>query len=296
MRNAPAQKDGDQRQNLIHGRHPRWWRHPGAVKPPSSGNASDEYTPNRGPNGRCGAGPVLVVGRRALTHNPRPMAKCFETWTVLPHGPLEKLNENLWRIEGTMPDGKTKRVMTIARMKDGRLVIHNAIALEPALQAEIEAFGTPACIVVPNLLSPPGREDLQRPLPGGECLRPGESTQERRKTRSGGRRLRSCAQRRHRAPLPSRWVQRERRSARGEVLRRRDRRVQRHHLQHAQIERRRRVLLGADRSAVRARFSRWLLVKDKGAFMRHVNSWVKPDLKRIIVGHGPMLPTAQPTR
>jgi hypothetical protein len=78
------------------------------------------------------------------------MAKCFETWTVLPHGPIEKLSENLWRVEGTMNDGKIKRVMTIARMKDGRLVVHNAIALEPELQAEIEAFGTPAAIVVPN--------------------------------------------------------------------------------------------------------------------------------------------------
>src|SRR5687767_5016314 len=55
------------------------------------------------------AAPWLII-RRA-------MAKCFESWTVLPHGPLEKLSENLWRVEGTMPDGTTKRVMTIARMK-----------------------------------------------------------------------------------------------------------------------------------------------------------------------------------
>jgi hypothetical protein len=37
------------------------------------------------------------------------------------------------------------------------------------------------------------------------------------------------------------------------------------------------------------RFSRWLLIKDKGAFTRHVNSWAKPDLKRVILSHGPML-------
>ena len=92
---------------------------------------------------------ALWDGYRSLII-PAAMAKCFETWTVLPHGPLEKLSENLWRLEGTMPNGNTKRIMTIARMKDGRLVIHNAIALEPALQSEIEAFGTPASIVVPN--------------------------------------------------------------------------------------------------------------------------------------------------
>jgi hypothetical protein len=37
------------------------------------------------------------------------------------------------------------------------------------------------------------------------------------------------------------------------------------------------------------RFSRWLLVKDKGAFARHVNSWAKPDLARVIVSHGKMV-------
>jgi hypothetical protein len=78
------------------------------------------------------------------------MAKAFQTWTVLPHRELEKLSENLWSVEGTMPDPKVKRVMTIARLKDGRLMIHNAIALEEPLMQEIERFGTPAVIVVPN--------------------------------------------------------------------------------------------------------------------------------------------------
>jgi hypothetical protein len=78
------------------------------------------------------------------------MAKAFDTWTVLPHSPLEKLTENVWRVEGTMLDGKTRRVMTLARMRDGRIVIHNGIALEEPLMKEIEAWGTPAVIVVPN--------------------------------------------------------------------------------------------------------------------------------------------------
>ena len=78
------------------------------------------------------------------------MAKGFTEWTILPHGPLEKLAENLWRIEGTMPDGTNKRVMMLARLADGRLLIHNAIALEEPLMAEITGFGTPAAILVPN--------------------------------------------------------------------------------------------------------------------------------------------------
>jgi hypothetical protein len=78
------------------------------------------------------------------------MPKANESWIVLPHRPLEKLAENLWRVEGDLPQGGGTRVMTIARLGDGRLVIHNAIALEESLMAEIEAFGTPSAIVVPN--------------------------------------------------------------------------------------------------------------------------------------------------
>jgi hypothetical protein len=78
------------------------------------------------------------------------MAKAFTQWTLLPHGPLEKLADNLWRLEGTMPNGKTRRVMTLARLTDGRVLIHNAIALEEHLMNEITAWGAPAAILVPN--------------------------------------------------------------------------------------------------------------------------------------------------
>jgi hypothetical protein len=78
------------------------------------------------------------------------MPKAFEKWTVLPHGKIEKLEENLWRVEGTLPGGGPPRVMTVARLGDGRLVIHGAIALDDAEMKELEAFGTPAYLVVPN--------------------------------------------------------------------------------------------------------------------------------------------------
>jgi hypothetical protein len=74
----------------------------------------------------------------------------FTTWTVLPHKPIEKLTENLWRVSGTMPDGRTQRQMAVARMQDGTLIVHNAIALEPPEMAELEAWGTPAVLFVPN--------------------------------------------------------------------------------------------------------------------------------------------------
>jgi hypothetical protein len=78
------------------------------------------------------------------------MPKAFETWQVFPHRPLEKLEPNLWRVEGDLPGTNGTRVMTIARLKDGSLVIHNGIALEEELMKEIEAFGAPTLLVVPN--------------------------------------------------------------------------------------------------------------------------------------------------
>jgi len=78
------------------------------------------------------------------------MPACFDTWTVLPHDPLEKLESNLWHVEGQMPDPKVRRHMTLARMRDGRVVVHNAIALGDGLMKELEAWGTPAFILVPN--------------------------------------------------------------------------------------------------------------------------------------------------
>ncbi|HVU04656.1 MAG TPA: hypothetical protein VHE30_23035 [Polyangiaceae bacterium] len=78
------------------------------------------------------------------------MPKAFDTWQVFPHRPLERLTENLWRVEGDLPGGQGTRVMTIAKLADGRLVVHNAIALEEDLMKEIDAFGTVSAIVVPN--------------------------------------------------------------------------------------------------------------------------------------------------
>lgn len=75
---------------------------------------------------------------------------CFTEWTVLPHKELQKLEDNLWMVHGTLPKPGMQRSMTLARRRDGRLVIHNAIALEEPLMKEIEAWGTPAFIVVPN--------------------------------------------------------------------------------------------------------------------------------------------------
>jgi len=71
-------------------------------------------------------------------------------WRVLEHGPLERLEDNLWRVEGALPNMALRRVMTVVRMADGRLVIHSAIALPDELMAQIEAWGRPSYLLVPN--------------------------------------------------------------------------------------------------------------------------------------------------
>ena len=71
-------------------------------------------------------------------------------WKVLPHGKLEKLGPNFWRVEGDLPNGPLKRVMTIVKRANGGLVIHNAICMDDAEMKEIEALGAPEILVVPN--------------------------------------------------------------------------------------------------------------------------------------------------
>jgi hypothetical protein len=71
-------------------------------------------------------------------------------WTVLSNGPLESLEPNLRVVEGRLPRGHIPRRMTVARLRDGGLVFHNAVPLaEPEMQA-LESWGTPAILFVPT--------------------------------------------------------------------------------------------------------------------------------------------------
>ena len=81
------------------------------------------------------------------------MAKPFSEWTVLPHGKLIKIDENLLSVTGLLhmpPMGEVERRMTVARLKDGRAVVYSAIALGEAEMSQLEAFGEPAFLIVPN--------------------------------------------------------------------------------------------------------------------------------------------------
>jgi hypothetical protein len=78
------------------------------------------------------------------------MASAHTDWKVLGHEPIVKLAENLWWVRGNVPGMTLKRTMTVARLSSGGLVIHSAIALDAASMRELEAFGTPKYLLVPN--------------------------------------------------------------------------------------------------------------------------------------------------
>jgi hypothetical protein len=71
---------------------------------------------------------------------------------VLPHGPIEKLADNLYTVVGRlrMPLGETTRRMTIARLASGGLAIYSAIALDEPEMARLESFGHPEFLIVPS--------------------------------------------------------------------------------------------------------------------------------------------------
>jgi len=78
------------------------------------------------------------------------MPRAFDKWTVLPHRAIEKISNNIWRVEGDLAGIALKRVMVVVKLGDGRLLLHNPIALGPDAMGELEAWGAPAYLVVPN--------------------------------------------------------------------------------------------------------------------------------------------------
>jgi len=66
------------------------------------------------------------------------MPKPPRPWTVLPHGPLERLEENLYAIEGAVPGiPGLRRRMAIVRRADGGLLFFNAVPVGEEALARI---------------------------------------------------------------------------------------------------------------------------------------------------------------
>jgi hypothetical protein len=75
-----------------------------------------------------------------------------EDWDshVLPHGGLVQLSSRLWVVTGSLASGPLPRNMIVYRLNAGGLLIHSAVALNPAGMAALEELGRPQILIVPN--------------------------------------------------------------------------------------------------------------------------------------------------
>jgi|SRR5579859_3725681 len=78
------------------------------------------------------------------------MPKPPRPWTVTPHDPIEKIDDNLWAVESPVPGVPIRRRMCIIKRSDGQLLFHNAVPLDDQTLAEVTAWGKPAFLVIPH--------------------------------------------------------------------------------------------------------------------------------------------------
>lgn len=67
---------------------------------------------------------------------------------ALPHGDITALDERLWQVTGSLPQGSMPRNMTLYRLDDGGLLIHGAQALREATMQQLEGLGPPRVMIV----------------------------------------------------------------------------------------------------------------------------------------------------
>jgi hypothetical protein len=65
-------------------------------------------------------------------------------WTVTPHDPIVKVDDNLWTVESAVPGLPVRRRMFIVKLTDGSLLFYHAVPLEDRALEEVKAWGRPA--------------------------------------------------------------------------------------------------------------------------------------------------------
>lgn len=81
------------------------------------------------------------------------MPKFNDKWVVQPHGPLERLDDGLWTVEGeiVMPLGRFPRRMTVVALSNGRLAIWSPVPVDAPTLRQIEDLGRVTFLIVPGI-------------------------------------------------------------------------------------------------------------------------------------------------
>ena len=97
---------------------------------------------------QCTASSKLLVSFPGNTMSKR--VNMSDKWVTYPHGPLEKLADNLWYVQGTLPHMPIGRAMTVIKKSTGALVLHSPIALDDEGMRALETLGEIDTLLIPN--------------------------------------------------------------------------------------------------------------------------------------------------
>lgn len=72
------------------------------------------------------------------------------TWRAARHGPLTELADGLWTVDAELDLLPIGRRMTVARLADGGLAVHSAVACDDETMAALDRLGPVRFILVPS--------------------------------------------------------------------------------------------------------------------------------------------------
>jgi hypothetical protein len=103
---------------------------------------------------------------------------------IQPYGPLRSIGPEIWARDGDWNGTVFGRRLTLCRLADGRLVVHNAFRLREEDYAELASLGKVAYILVPNRFHASEAADFQRRFPEAEIIASPAAKRTLRKTKA----------------------------------------------------------------------------------------------------------------